>query len=158
MAVSGGRKTGPGSVGRQVQDPGQQRVRQPARLLQGTALFTLLLPSDCLTKHFVTQCGPSRSCEMDCEVNTDVSHTERWMKGVMSWHDYRIQFVLSSWQWRPTYDVCWLQDLLCYLIDDGGFLVMSNQRDHWKKVSISASREIIAKAYKKKRLPLSRFT
>uniref|UniRef100_A0AAY3ZXK4 VWFA domain-containing protein n=1 Tax=Denticeps clupeoides TaxID=299321 RepID=A0AAY3ZXK4_9TELE len=28
------------------------------------------------------------------------------------------------------------QDLLCYLIDDGGFLVMSNQKDHWKKVGI----------------------
>uniref|UniRef100_A0A672NCX1 Calcium voltage-gated channel auxiliary subunit alpha2delta 2 n=1 Tax=Sinocyclocheilus grahami TaxID=75366 RepID=A0A672NCX1_SINGR len=28
------------------------------------------------------------------------------------------------------------QDLLCYLIDDGGFLVMSNQRDHWKKVGL----------------------
>uniref|UniRef100_A0A3Q2PN33 Calcium voltage-gated channel auxiliary subunit alpha2delta 2 n=1 Tax=Fundulus heteroclitus TaxID=8078 RepID=A0A3Q2PN33_FUNHE len=42
------------------------------------------------------KCGPSRSCEMDCEVNTD--------------------------------------DLQCYLIDDGGFLVMSNQRDHWKQV------------------------
>uniref|UniRef100_A0A8B9HIJ3 VWFA domain-containing protein n=1 Tax=Astyanax mexicanus TaxID=7994 RepID=A0A8B9HIJ3_ASTMX len=27
-------------------------------------------------------------------------------------------------------------DLLCYLIDDGGFLVMSNQRDHWKKVGM----------------------
>uniref|UniRef100_A0A8C5BQC2 VWFA domain-containing protein n=1 Tax=Gadus morhua TaxID=8049 RepID=A0A8C5BQC2_GADMO len=27
-------------------------------------------------------------------------------------------------------------DLLCYLIDDGGFLVMSNQRDHWKKVGL----------------------
>ncbi|XP_046882204.1 voltage-dependent calcium channel subunit alpha-2/delta-2b [Hypomesus transpacificus] len=44
------------------------------------------------------KCGPSRSCEMDCEANTD--------------------------------------DLLCYLIDDGGFLVMSNQRDHWKKVGL----------------------
>uniref|UniRef100_A0A6Q2YL84 VWFA domain-containing protein n=1 Tax=Esox lucius TaxID=8010 RepID=A0A6Q2YL84_ESOLU len=44
------------------------------------------------------KCGPSRSCEMDCEVNTD--------------------------------------DLLCYLIDDGGFLVMSNQRDHWRKVGL----------------------
>lgn len=44
------------------------------------------------------KCGPSRSCEMDCEVNTD--------------------------------------DLLCFLIDDGGFLVMSNQRDHWKKVGL----------------------
>uniref|UniRef100_A0A8C5A778 VWFA domain-containing protein n=1 Tax=Gadus morhua TaxID=8049 RepID=A0A8C5A778_GADMO len=28
------------------------------------------------------------------------------------------------------------RDLLCYLIDDGGFLVMSNQRDHWKKVGL----------------------
>uniref|UniRef100_A0A8C6TE67 Calcium channel, voltage-dependent, alpha 2/delta subunit 2b n=1 Tax=Neogobius melanostomus TaxID=47308 RepID=A0A8C6TE67_9GOBI len=27
-------------------------------------------------------------------------------------------------------------DLLCYLIDDGGFLVMSNQRDHWKKMGL----------------------
>ncbi|KAG7260720.1 hypothetical protein CRUP_029476 [Coryphaenoides rupestris] len=27
-------------------------------------------------------------------------------------------------------------DLLCYLIDDGGFLVISNQRDHWKKVGL----------------------
>uniref|UniRef100_A0A1A8P6F5 Calcium channel, voltage-dependent, alpha 2/delta subunit 2 n=1 Tax=Nothobranchius rachovii TaxID=451742 RepID=A0A1A8P6F5_9TELE len=44
------------------------------------------------------KCGPSRSCEMDCEVNTD--------------------------------------DLLCYLIDDGGFLVMSNQRDHWQKIGL----------------------
>ncbi|XP_023699028.2 voltage-dependent calcium channel subunit alpha-2/delta-2-like isoform X1 [Paramormyrops kingsleyae] len=42
------------------------------------------------------KCGPSSSCEMDCEVNSD--------------------------------------DLLCYLIDDGGFLIMSNQKDHWKKV------------------------
>uniref|UniRef100_A0A3Q2PNP9 Calcium voltage-gated channel auxiliary subunit alpha2delta 2 n=1 Tax=Fundulus heteroclitus TaxID=8078 RepID=A0A3Q2PNP9_FUNHE len=46
------------------------------------------------------KCGPSRSCEMDCEVNTD------------------------------------LQDLQCYLIDDGGFLVMSNQRDHWKQIGL----------------------
>uniref|UniRef100_A0A3B3U9A9 Calcium voltage-gated channel auxiliary subunit alpha2delta 2 n=1 Tax=Poecilia latipinna TaxID=48699 RepID=A0A3B3U9A9_9TELE len=44
------------------------------------------------------KCGPSRSCEMDCEVNTD--------------------------------------DLQCYLIDDGGFLVMSNQRDHWKQIGL----------------------
>uniref|UniRef100_A0A8C4TCA2 Calcium channel, voltage-dependent, alpha 2/delta subunit 2a n=1 Tax=Erpetoichthys calabaricus TaxID=27687 RepID=A0A8C4TCA2_ERPCA len=27
-------------------------------------------------------------------------------------------------------------DLLCVLIDDGGFLVMSNQRDHWNKVGM----------------------
>ncbi|KAL4630680.1 voltage-dependent calcium channel subunit alpha-2/delta-2-like isoform X1 [Arapaima gigas] len=42
------------------------------------------------------KCGPSSSCEMDCEVNSD--------------------------------------DLMCYLLDDGGFLIMSNQKDHWKKV------------------------
>uniref|UniRef100_A0A3Q2DTI4 Calcium channel, voltage-dependent, alpha 2/delta subunit 2a n=1 Tax=Cyprinodon variegatus TaxID=28743 RepID=A0A3Q2DTI4_CYPVA len=27
-----------------------------------------------------------------------------------------------------------LQDLLCYLIDDGGFLIMSNQKDDWSEV------------------------
>lgn len=29
-----------------------------------------------------------------------------------------------------------VQDLLCYLIDDGGFLIMSNQKDDWNKVKI----------------------
>uniref|UniRef100_A0AAY4AWP2 VWFA domain-containing protein n=1 Tax=Denticeps clupeoides TaxID=299321 RepID=A0AAY4AWP2_9TELE len=29
-----------------------------------------------------------------------------------------------------------MQDLLCYLIDDGGFLIMSNQKDHWNKALI----------------------
>ena len=28
-----------------------------------------------------------------------------------------------------------LQDLICVLIDDGGFLVLSNQEDHWYQVS-----------------------
>lgn len=27
-----------------------------------------------------------------------------------------------------------VQELLCYLIDDGGFLIMSNQKDDWDKV------------------------
>ncbi|TRY66837.1 hypothetical protein DNTS_004778 [Danionella cerebrum] len=27
-------------------------------------------------------------------------------------------------------------DLLCYLIDDGGFLIMSNQKDHWNKIGM----------------------
>lgn len=27
-------------------------------------------------------------------------------------------------------------DLLCYLIDDGGFLIMSNQKDHWYKIGM----------------------
>lgn len=31
------------------------------------------------------------------------------------------------------------QDLLCYLLDDGGFLIMSNQKDDWNKVTTPAS-------------------
>uniref|UniRef100_A0A669E3F7 Calcium channel, voltage-dependent, alpha 2/delta subunit 2b n=1 Tax=Oreochromis niloticus TaxID=8128 RepID=A0A669E3F7_ORENI len=44
------------------------------------------------------QCGPLRSCEMDCEMDTN--------------------------------------ELGCYLIDDGGFLVMSNQADHFQKIGV----------------------
>uniref|UniRef100_A0A8C7CNU4 Calcium channel, voltage-dependent, alpha 2/delta subunit 2a n=1 Tax=Oncorhynchus kisutch TaxID=8019 RepID=A0A8C7CNU4_ONCKI len=29
-----------------------------------------------------------------------------------------------------------MQDLLCYLVDDGGFLIMSNQKDHWNKIGM----------------------
>lgn len=58
--------------------------------------FKILASNVSDSRHGSQKCGPSRSCEMDCEVNTD--------------------------------------DLLCYLIDDGGFLVLSNQRDHWKKI------------------------
>lgn len=28
-----------------------------------------------------------------------------------------------------------VQELLCYLIDDGGFLIMSNQKEDWNRVS-----------------------
>ncbi|XP_056605890.1 voltage-dependent calcium channel subunit alpha-2/delta-2a isoform X4 [Triplophysa dalaica] len=28
------------------------------------------------------------------------------------------------------------EDLLCYLLDDGGFLVMSNQKDHWNRIGM----------------------
>ncbi|XP_029630434.1 voltage-dependent calcium channel subunit alpha-2/delta-2-like isoform X1 [Salmo trutta] len=28
------------------------------------------------------------------------------------------------------------EDLLCYLVDDGGFLIMSNQKDHWNKIGM----------------------
>uniref|UniRef100_A0A3P9C5W9 Calcium voltage-gated channel auxiliary subunit alpha2delta 2 n=1 Tax=Maylandia zebra TaxID=106582 RepID=A0A3P9C5W9_9CICH len=44
------------------------------------------------------KCGPLRSCEMDCEMDTN--------------------------------------ELGCYLIDDGGFLVMSNQADHFQKIGL----------------------
>uniref|UniRef100_H2L9Z8 Calcium channel, voltage-dependent, alpha 2/delta subunit 2b n=1 Tax=Oryzias latipes TaxID=8090 RepID=H2L9Z8_ORYLA len=60
--------------------------------------FKILASNTSDSRQGTHKCGPSRSCEMDCEVNTD--------------------------------------DLLCYLIDDGGFLVMSNQRDHWKKIGL----------------------
>uniref|UniRef100_A0AAY5KGL1 VWFA domain-containing protein n=1 Tax=Esox lucius TaxID=8010 RepID=A0AAY5KGL1_ESOLU len=32
--------------------------------------------------------------------------------------------------------ICPLQDLLCYLLDDGGFLIMSNQKEHSNKVGM----------------------
>ncbi|XP_062842864.1 voltage-dependent calcium channel subunit alpha-2/delta-2-like isoform X3 [Trichomycterus rosablanca] len=60
--------------------------------------FKILASNVSDTRQGSYKCGPSRSCEMDCEANSD--------------------------------------DLLCYLIDDGGSLVMSNQRDHWKKVGL----------------------
>ncbi|TMS19076.1 Voltage-dependent calcium channel subunit alpha-2/delta-2 [Larimichthys crocea] len=80
--------------------------RAPTRSLVGVKLdleawvdkFKILASNVSDSRQGSHKCGPSRSCEMDCEVNTD--------------------------------------DLLCYLIDDGGFLVMSNQRDHWKKIGL----------------------
>uniref|UniRef100_A0A672NHA8 Calcium voltage-gated channel auxiliary subunit alpha2delta 2 n=1 Tax=Sinocyclocheilus grahami TaxID=75366 RepID=A0A672NHA8_SINGR len=48
--------------------------------------------------------------------------------------EYYIQADLSDVMLQLQYVM--FQDLLCYLIDDGGFLVMSNQRDHWKKVGL----------------------
>ncbi|TRY87294.1 hypothetical protein DNTS_022264 [Danionella cerebrum] len=60
--------------------------------------FKILATNVSDSRQTTHKCGPSGSCEMDCEMNSD--------------------------------------DLLCYLIDDGGFLVMSNQRDHWKKVGL----------------------
>uniref|UniRef100_A0A8C8HGD0 VWFA domain-containing protein n=1 Tax=Oncorhynchus tshawytscha TaxID=74940 RepID=A0A8C8HGD0_ONCTS len=46
--------------------------------------------------------------------------------------------ILASNQTSPTtYEMCFLLiDLLCYLVDDGGFLIMSNQKDHWNKIGM----------------------
>ncbi|XP_023676819.1 voltage-dependent calcium channel subunit alpha-2/delta-2 isoform X1 [Paramormyrops kingsleyae] len=60
--------------------------------------FKILASNQSDSRQVSHKCGPSSSCEMDCEVNSD--------------------------------------DLLCYLIDDGGFLIMSNQKDHWNKVGM----------------------
>ncbi|XP_066553639.1 voltage-dependent calcium channel subunit alpha-2/delta-2a [Amia ocellicauda] len=60
--------------------------------------FKILASNQSESRQGFRKCGPSSSCEMDCEVNSD--------------------------------------DLLCVLIDDGGFLVMSNQREHWSKIGM----------------------
>ncbi|KAJ8394843.1 hypothetical protein AAFF_G00041980 [Aldrovandia affinis] len=60
--------------------------------------FKILASNQSDSRQGSYKCGPSSSCEMDCEVNSD--------------------------------------DLLCYLIDDGGFLVMSNQKADWNKVGM----------------------
>lgn len=36
------------------------------------------------------------------------------------------------------------QDLICVLIDDGGFLVLSNQEDHWYQVSSDRKAALLA--------------
>lgn len=57
---------------------------------------------------------------MDCEANSDVS----------------THSAPSSFFCRPSvaHSHLSVQELLCYLIDDGGFLIMSNQKDDWNKV------------------------
>lgn len=59
---------------------------------------------------------------MDCEANSDVSINANW-------------FVALKVLLQVIIHVCvCVQDLLCYLIDDGGFLIMSNQKEHWSEV------------------------
>ncbi|XP_035238903.1 voltage-dependent calcium channel subunit alpha-2/delta-2a isoform X3 [Anguilla rostrata] len=60
--------------------------------------FKILASNQSDSRQGSHKCGPSSSCEMDCEVNSD--------------------------------------DLLCYLIDDGGFLVMSNQKSDWNRIGM----------------------
>ena len=44
----------------------------------------------------------------------------------------------TIFHWSTTAHLCLsVQDLLCYLLDDGGFLIMSNQKEDWNKVSFS---------------------
>ncbi|XP_062852767.1 voltage-dependent calcium channel subunit alpha-2/delta-2a [Trichomycterus rosablanca] len=63
-----------------------------------TAKFKILASNQTdSTRHRHQMCGPSGSCEMDCEAH---------------------------------------EDLLCYLIDDGGFLIMSNQIQDWSKIGM----------------------
>lgn len=72
---------------------------------------------------------------MDCEVNTDV-RLDRCPLSQLDVAPKELNGICcrgSGWPALNCTALCF-QDLLCYLIDDGGFLVLSNQRDHWKKV------------------------
>uniref|UniRef100_A0A8C5ND98 VWFA domain-containing protein n=1 Tax=Gouania willdenowi TaxID=441366 RepID=A0A8C5ND98_GOUWI len=46
-----------------------------------------------------------------------------------------LNIVSSQSHFKVHFCLC-VQDLLCYLIDDGGFLIMSNQKDDWNKVGL----------------------
>lgn len=102
------------------------------------------------------QCGLTGGCEMDCEAHEVRPHP------LFFSHDYSSEsftdklpfkiwdriYIISFWTER----ICTIyyiirsyshlsltlappvQDLLCYLIDDGGFLIMSNQIQDWNKV------------------------
>lgn len=104
------------------------------------------------------QCGPTSGCEMDCEAHEvrppsllfPHDHSLRFTDKFIQWKITRSQFCISSFLsgcicTNPSYIVrsysrysltlvLPVQDLLCYLIDDGGFLIMSNQIQDWNKV------------------------
>lgn len=67
---------------------------------------------------------------MDCEANSDVSIDANfnWTFWIWALPSLSLYFQLAV-----RFCVC-PQDLLCYLVDDGGFLIMSNQKDDWNKV------------------------
>lgn len=57
-------------------------------LVTDGAVFTADRVTRWLTPRSLPQCGPSRSCEMDCEVNTDVrmiSHPQAGPSSVVQW-------------------------------------------------------------------------
>lgn len=70
------------------------------------------------------QCGPNRACEMDCEANSEVSLLTEMTGGERALcPSVHADLLRLS-----------VQELLCYLIDDGGFLIMSNQKEDWNRV------------------------
>lgn len=76
------------------------------------------------------QCGPNRGCEMDCEANSDVR-----ISFLSNVSNHIALFPLCLQLTAQFFTIC-VQDLLCYLLDDGGFLIMSNQKDDWNKVKM----------------------
>uniref|UniRef100_A0A671WBJ4 Calcium channel, voltage-dependent, alpha 2/delta subunit 2a n=1 Tax=Sparus aurata TaxID=8175 RepID=A0A671WBJ4_SPAAU len=49
---------------------------------------------------------------------------------------FRAPYRTERHHWDPAHVCFCVQDLLCYLIDDGGFLIMSNQKEDWNKVGM----------------------
>lgn len=68
---------------------------------------------------------------MDCEANSDVSISTYFPKASTQLEK---QWTVPPVSRLTVHLYFCVQDLLCYLIDDGGFLVMSNQKDEWNKV------------------------
>lgn len=106
------------------------------------------------------QCGPSTHCEMDCEVNNEVGAP--WTsippapRNPWAFPTLTSQLYWNWGKWCPSSQPAdgqglgrkvWaqaplssspppVQDLLCVLIDDGGFLVLSNQNHQWDQVRV----------------------
>ncbi|ROK31198.1 Voltage-dependent calcium channel subunit alpha-2/delta-2 [Anabarilius grahami] len=67
--------------------------------------------------------------------NDDILNPENDTIGILV--STAVDITIGSRNIKPAETVCHsLQDLLCYLIDDGGFLIMSNQKDHWNKIGM----------------------
>jgi len=69
---------------------------------------------------------------MDCEANSEVSY----LINVSPSSDF-YRYISSLLKLKLTCCGSCAQDLLCYLIDDGGFLIMSNQKEDWNKVTLT---------------------
>lgn len=72
---------------------------------------------------------------MDCEANNKVGGGQGWGHRGGPGGGPAGPCPPSSPQGDPVFLP---QDLICVLIDDGGFLVLSNQEDHWYQVSTAA--------------------
>lgn len=72
---------------------------------------------------------------MDCEANNKVGGGQGWGHSEGPGGGPAGPCPPSSPQGDPVFLP---QDLICVLIDDGGFLVLSNQEDHWYQVSAAA--------------------
>lgn len=66
---------------------------------------------------------------MDCEANSEVSLFSAFYFFNLTGADS----ALCSSEHADVFRLS-VQELLCYLIDDGGFLIMSNQKEDWNRV------------------------